>query len=84
MLRFNPDAADPSLLLSLSPEKLRTAPEYKDNPRPQTLMGADRARSRRCPGRVFPGGCARRGDAPRRSQEVSGCPIPPTSRIRQT
>jgi len=38
LLRFNPDGADPSLLLSLSPEKLRTAPEYKDNPRPQTLM----------------------------------------------
>ena len=38
LLRFSPDGADPSLLLSLSPEKLRTAPEYKDNPRPQTLM----------------------------------------------
>ncbi len=38
LLRFNPDGADPSLLLSLSPEKLKTAPEYKDNPRPQTLM----------------------------------------------
>lgn len=38
LLRFNPDGTDPSLLLSLSPEKLRTAPEYKDNPRPQTLM----------------------------------------------
>jgi len=38
LLRFNPDGQDPSLLLSLSPEKLRTAPEYKDNPRPQTLM----------------------------------------------
>jgi hypothetical protein len=38
LLRFNPDGADPSLLLSLSPEKLRMAPEYKDNPRPQTLM----------------------------------------------
>jgi hypothetical protein len=38
LLRFNPDGDDPSLLLSLSPEKLRTAPEYKDNPRPQTLM----------------------------------------------
>jgi hypothetical protein len=38
LLRFNPDGNDPSLLLSLSPEKLKTAPEYKDNPRPQTLM----------------------------------------------
>jgi sporulation protein YlmC with PRC-barrel domain len=38
LLRFNPDGRDPSLLLSLSPEKLRTAPEYKENPRPQILM----------------------------------------------
>ena len=38
LLRFNPDGSDPSLLLSLSPDKLSTAPEYKDNPRPQTLM----------------------------------------------
>jgi hypothetical protein len=38
LLRFNPDARDPSLLLSLSREKLKSAPEYKDNPRPQTLM----------------------------------------------
>lgn len=38
LLRFSPDGNDPSLLLSLSPEKLKTAPEYKDNPRPQTLM----------------------------------------------
>jgi sporulation protein YlmC with PRC-barrel domain len=38
LLRFNPDGSDPSLLLSLAPEKLRTAPEYKDNPRPQVLM----------------------------------------------
>jgi PRC-barrel domain len=38
LLRFNPDRRDPSLLLSLSREKLKTAPEYKDDPRPQTLM----------------------------------------------
>ena len=38
LLRFSPDARDPSLLLSLSREKLQAAPEYKDNPRPQTLM----------------------------------------------
>jgi sporulation protein YlmC with PRC-barrel domain len=37
LLRFNPDESDPSLLLLLSPEKLRTAPEYKENPRPQIL-----------------------------------------------
>jgi hypothetical protein len=43
LLRFNPDGQDSSLLLSLSPEKLRTAPEYKDNPRPQTLMEAPAA-----------------------------------------
>jgi hypothetical protein len=38
LLRFNPDRRDPSLLLSLSREKLKTAPEYKEDPRPQTLM----------------------------------------------
>ncbi len=38
LLRFNTDASDPSLLLSLSRDKLQTAPEYKDNPRPQALM----------------------------------------------
>jgi hypothetical protein len=38
LLRFNPDARDPSLLLSLTREKLQAAPEYKDNPRPQALM----------------------------------------------
>jgi hypothetical protein len=39
LLRFNPDQRDPpSLLLSVSREKLKAAPEYKDNPRPQTLM----------------------------------------------
>ena len=38
LLRFSPDGSDPSLLLSLSPDKLRTAPEYKETPRPQTLM----------------------------------------------
>jgi PRC-barrel domain len=37
LLRFNPDRRDPSLLLSLSRDKLKAAPEYKDNPRPQTL-----------------------------------------------
>jgi hypothetical protein len=38
LLRFNPDRRDPSLLLSLSPDKLKSAPEYKDDLRPQTLM----------------------------------------------
>jgi hypothetical protein len=38
LLRFNPDRRDPSLLLRLSREKLQAAPEYKDNPSPQTLM----------------------------------------------
>jgi hypothetical protein len=38
LLRFNPDGRDPSLLLSVSREKLQGAPEYKQNPRPQTLM----------------------------------------------
>lgn len=38
LLRFNPDERDPSLLLSVTREKLKETPEYKDNPRPQTLM----------------------------------------------
>ena len=38
LLRFNPDARDPSLLLSVNRDKLQAAPEYKDNPRPQALM----------------------------------------------
>lgn len=37
LLRFIPNGHDPALLLSLSVEKLRAAPEYKDNPRPQIL-----------------------------------------------
>ncbi len=38
LLRFSPDGQDPSLLLSVSPDKLKTAPEYKDNPKPQILV----------------------------------------------
>jgi hypothetical protein len=38
LLRFNPDRRDPSLLLTVSREKLKAAPEYRDDPRPQTLM----------------------------------------------
>lgn len=38
LLRFNPDSTDSSLVLSLGPGQLQAAPEYKDNPRPQTLM----------------------------------------------
>jgi PRC-barrel domain len=38
LLRFNPDRSDPSLLLSVTREKLKAAPEYKDDPRPKTLM----------------------------------------------
>ena len=38
LLRFSPDAKENSLLLSVSREKLQSAPEYKENPRPQTLM----------------------------------------------
>lgn len=37
LLHFNPDSRDSSLVLSLSREQLRVAPEYKDNPRPQIL-----------------------------------------------
>jgi hypothetical protein len=38
LLRFNPDGGDSSLLLSVGRDKLKAAPEYKDTPRPQTLM----------------------------------------------
>jgi sporulation protein YlmC with PRC-barrel domain len=38
LLRFNPDARESSLLLSVTRDKLKSAPEYKDNPRPQVLM----------------------------------------------
>jgi hypothetical protein len=38
LLRFNPDRRDPSLVLTVSRDKLKTAPEYKDDPRPQTLV----------------------------------------------
>ena len=38
LLRFSPDGQEPSLLLSVSPDKLKTAPEYKDNPKPQILV----------------------------------------------
>ncbi|MDB5987484.1 MAG: hypothetical protein JWR16_2537 [Nevskia sp.] len=38
LLRFNPDDQDKSLILSLSREKLQTAPEYKDSTHPQALM----------------------------------------------
>ncbi|MEA3108308.1 MAG: hypothetical protein QOI88_2913 [Gammaproteobacteria bacterium] len=38
LLRFNPDRGNPSLLLSLSRDKLKAAPEYREDPRPQTLM----------------------------------------------
>jgi hypothetical protein len=38
LLRFDPDARDKNLILSLSREKLQSAPEYKDAKRPQVLM----------------------------------------------
>jgi hypothetical protein len=38
LLRFDPNRGDTSLLLSVGRDKLKTAPEYKDTPRPQTLM----------------------------------------------
>ncbi len=37
LLHFNPDGRGSSLVLSLSRAQLQTAPEYKDNPRPQIL-----------------------------------------------
>lgn len=38
LLRFTPDATDPSLLLSVGLDQLKAAPEYKGTPRPQALM----------------------------------------------
>ena len=38
LLRFNPDGQDKSLILSLSREKLQSAPEYTDSTHPQALM----------------------------------------------
>jgi len=38
LLRFNPGGGNTSLLLSVSRDKLKTAPEYKEGPHPQTLM----------------------------------------------
>ena len=38
LLRFNPTDGDTSLLLSVSRDKLQSAPEYKQTSRPQTLM----------------------------------------------
>jgi hypothetical protein len=49
LLRFNPDRSDPSLLLSLSREKLKAAPEYKDDPRPKTLMVPESAAAAAAP-----------------------------------
>jgi len=41
LLRFDPSSAESPLVLSVNVEQLRTAPAYKDNPRPQTLMEPD-------------------------------------------
>lgn len=38
LLRFNPTADDKPVLLSLSREKLQSAPEYKDSTHPKVLM----------------------------------------------
>jgi hypothetical protein len=38
LLRFNTDGGDPSLLLAVGRDKLKTAPEYKGAARPETLM----------------------------------------------
>jgi len=38
LLRFNPGGGNTSLLLSVSRDKLKSAPEYKEGPHPQTLM----------------------------------------------
>jgi hypothetical protein len=38
LLRFNPGAGDTSVLLSVSRDQLKSAPEYKEGPHPQILM----------------------------------------------
>jgi hypothetical protein len=38
LLRFNTDGGDPSLLLAVGRDQLKTAPEYKGTARPETLM----------------------------------------------
>jgi hypothetical protein len=38
LLRFDPGGGDKSLILSVSREKLQSAPEYKDSARPRVLM----------------------------------------------
>ncbi|MGA2342364.1 MAG: PRC-barrel domain-containing protein [Steroidobacteraceae bacterium] len=38
LLRFNPKASDKSLILSVTREKLQSAPEYKDSTSPRVLM----------------------------------------------
>jgi hypothetical protein len=38
LLRIDPGAGDKPLILDLSREKLQSAPEYKDSPRPRVLM----------------------------------------------
>jgi hypothetical protein len=43
LLRFNPDGGDSSLLLSVGRDKLKSAPEYKGTPRPETLMEPESA-----------------------------------------
>jgi len=40
LLRFDPGSGDKPLILSLSREKLQSAPEYKDASRPRVLMPA--------------------------------------------
>ncbi|MDP9011696.1 MAG: PRC-barrel domain-containing protein [Pseudomonadota bacterium] len=55
LLRFNPDRRNPSLVLSVSRDKLKTAPEYKENPRPQALMEpSDPARDSNSPAAAEP------------------------------
>jgi hypothetical protein len=38
LLRFNPNARDKTLMLSVTREKLQSAPEYKDSPSPRVLV----------------------------------------------
>jgi sporulation protein YlmC with PRC-barrel domain len=76
LLRFNPDNKDPSLLLSITREKLQGAPEYKANPRPQTLMEMPATP----PPTTAPPAAAPPATAPPATTAPTPAPVPPESK----
>ena len=84
LLRFNPDRSDPSLLLSVTREKLKAAPEYKADPRPQTLMVPEPAPAAAPPAPAAPAPAApapapAASAAPAAPAAVAPAPNPPPS-----